>query len=117
MIDAVVVFTGDGSHRLAPLLKPGFRHCFAVVRDPKGPWILVDPARGVPRLSVIGLEDFDVARFYRDMGLTAVETARADAPLYFPWTTATCVGMVKAVIGLRAPLVVTPYGLYRRLTR
>jgi hypothetical protein len=115
--NAVVVFTNAGEHPLAPLLKPGFRHCFVVVRDAKGPWILVDPADGVPCLSVIGLEDFDVPGFYRDMGLTVVETAVVSVPFYFPWTIANCVGMVKAVIGLRAPLVVTPYGLYRRLTK
>ena len=117
MTNAVVVFTNTGEHPLAPLLKPGFRHCFVVVRDTKGPWILVDPADGVPRLSMIGLEDFDVASFYRDMGLTAVETGCANRPFLFPFTVANCVGVVKAMIGLRAPLVVTPYALYRRLTK
>lgn len=117
MNDAVVVFSGVGEHPLAPLLKPGFRHCFVVVRDGKGPWILVDPAVGVPRLSVIGLEDFDVAAFYRDTGMTVVETRRADVPHCLPLTISNCVGIVKAVIGLRAPLVLTPYALYRRLTQ
>ena len=117
MTNAVVVFTNTGEHPLAPLLKPGFRHCFVVVQDTKGPWILVDPADGVPRLSVIGLEDFDVASFYRGMGLTVVETPVVSAPFYLPLTVSNCVGMVKAVIGLRAPLIVTPYGLYRRLTK
>lgn len=116
MNDAVVVFSGEGNHPLAPLLRPGFRHCFVTVRD-GGVWTLVDPANGMPRLRLLGLEGFDPAGFYRDMGLTAVETTRADRPPCWPLTVTNCVGMVKAVIGLRAPLVVTPYALYRRLTR
>ena len=117
MSDAVVVFSGDSKHPLAKWLRPDFQHCFVVVRDDKGPWLLVDPAAGVPRLSVIGLNDFDVVGFYRKMGLTVVETTRSDEPFYLPLTVANCVGMVKVVIGLRAPLIVTPYALYRRLTR
>lgn len=117
MTDAVVIFTDDSGHPLAPWLKAGFRHCFVAVRDEKGPWLLIDPKNGTPTISVIGLNDFDVAGFYREMGLTAVETQRTNEPFFFPWTIANCVGMVKAVLGIRAPLVVTPYGLYRRLTR
>ena len=75
------------------------------------------PADGVPHLSMIGLEDFDVASFYRDMGLTVVETRCANRPFLFPFTVANCVGVVKSVIGMRAPLVVTPHALYRRLMK
>lgn len=114
---AVVLFTHQSEHWLAPLLKPGFRHCFIAIRDDKGPWILIDPAMGVPRVSVIGLEDFDVAEFYRGMHMTAVEVDRPCEPPRWPLTLTNCVGMVKAVLGLRAPLVLTPYALYRRLTQ
>lgn len=98
-------------------LHPQFRHCFVVVRDDKGPWILINPEGGVPRTSVLGLEDFDVVGFYRGMGLTAIEVERPCEPPRWPLTLTNCVGMVKAVLGLRAPLVLTPYALYRRLTQ
>jgi hypothetical protein len=113
---AVVVFTPQGRHWLDWVLHSQFRHCFVVVQDDKGPWILVDPTGGVPTLSIIGLGDFDVVGFYRKMGLTAVEVERPCDPPRWPLTLTTCVGTVKAVLGLRAPLVLTPYALYRRLT-
>jgi len=114
---AVVVFTHQGSSIFDWALHPLFRHCFVVVQDDKGPWILINPENGVPTMSIIGLGDFDVVGFYQKMGLTAVEVQRPCEPPHRPLTLTNCVGMVKAVLGLRAPLVLTPYALYRRLIR
>jgi hypothetical protein len=117
MTRAVVIFTGVGSHPLAKWLKPGFRHCAVAVQDGDSPWILIDPAEGVPNFRIMGAHDFDLAAFYREIGETVVETVVKAEPLQWPLAMANCAGMVKAVLGLRAPLVVTPYALYRRLTR
>jgi hypothetical protein len=105
---------GHGVRGWRRLLRPGFRHCFAAVEE-GGYWILFDPQEGRPELRVLAGGDFDLAAFYRESGYDAVETAVREAAFVLPVMAATCVAAVKRIIGLRAPLVVTPWQLYRRL--
>lgn len=111
-----MVFHDHGNHILDPLLKPGFRHVFVCVLA-KNSWIMVDPRNGVPVVEPVGPEGFDMAGFYRDQGFAVVEIERQDTPSILPFTLSSCVGAVKAIIGLRAPWVFTPHQLYRRLDR
>ena len=111
---AVVVFHGHGVRGWRRLLRPGFRHCFAAMEE-GGYWILFDPQEGRPELRVLAGSDFDLAAFYRESGYDAVETTVREAGFVLPVLPATCVAAVKRIIGLRAPLVLTPRQLYRRL--
>lgn len=114
---ALVVFCDGTELAWLRLLKPGFRHVFVALRD--GPhWVTLDPLS--PHMEVV-VQDlppgFDLARWFRDRGLTVVETVpdrsrRTPAP----WAPFTCVEAVKRVLGLHAPFILTPWQLYRRLT-
>ena len=111
----LVVFHDHGSHILDPLLKVGFRHCFAVVET--GDYMVsVDGQAGVPTVEVVCPSSYDLAAFYARQGFTVVEVGEgAASPM--PLSISNCVGMVKSVLGIRALFAFTPYQLYRRLTR
>ncbi len=115
---AVVVFHGDGAGFWPAFLgRDGFRHCFVVV--PSGDyWVLLDGRAGSPRLDVIGSTKDSAAAYYRREGFTIVEVStRQRPPLWWPWMFHNCVGATKAVLGVRAPWVWTPWQLYRHLRR
>ncbi|NIA72282.1 hypothetical protein HBA54_27185 [Pelagibius litoralis] len=113
---ALVVFHDHGAHWASPALKRGFRHVFCAVESGDY-WILFDPRDGRPVIEVVAPEGYDLATFYRAEGYSVKEIGieAATSPIRWPYFWANCVGAVKAVIGLRAPLVVTPHQLYRRL--
>ena len=110
----LVCFHNHGAHFLDPLLKEGFRHCFVAVLSGDY-WVRIDGMGGVPEIEVVAGADYDLATFYRAHGYAVVETEQRATPLKTPFVTANCLGMVKSVLGLRAPFVLTPYRLYRRL--
>lgn len=114
-MNALAVFHGHGNHWLDPVLKPGFRHVMAAVRE-ENYWVLIDPRAGTPAVTVVANADYDLARFYRDLGYSVVETKRRDTRPKIPWMLNNCVGAVKAVLGLRAPFVLTPHQLWRKLS-
>lgn len=111
---ALVVFHDHGSHWLSWVLKPGFRHVFAVV-DSGEHWIMVDPRDGVPIIEAVADASFDLAAFYREEGYAVLDVVPPGQGPWGPFFISNCVGAVKAVLGLRAPFVFTPYQLYRRL--
>lgn len=112
---ALAIFCDDDAHPLHWLLKPGFRHCFCAVSD-GAYWIKVDGMDGRPAVKVVERAGFDLAAFYRNEGYTVVEVEQGPGPRA-PLAFANCVGMVKAALGIRAPFVWTPHGLYRFLKR
>ena len=115
---AIVVFHGEGSGFWPAFLgRDGFRHCYVVV--PSGDyWILLDGTAGMPRLEVIGGTKDSAAASCRREGLTIVEfEIRPRGLLVWPWMLQNCVGATKAVLGIRAPWVWTPWQLYRHLRK
>lgn len=113
---ALVVFMGDVSIRWAKLLRPGFRHCFAVVGR-RNQWVIFDPMSNFTNLGVIsGPTIDDLADWYRQFGFTVAKTVvrREQAPVA-EWRLFTCVEAVKRLLGIRAPWVVTPWQLYRHI--
>jgi hypothetical protein len=115
---ALVVFMGDVSIRWAKLLRPGFRHCFAIVGR-NGQWVIFDPMSNYTNLGILsGPSIDDVASWYRQFGLTVIKTVvqRGESPSA-EWRPFTCVEAVKRVLGIRAPWVMTPWQLYRHLGR
>ncbi len=113
---AVAVFHdfGFGFGWWARFLRPGFRHCF-VVFDAGGFWIIIDGKAGVPEVRVVAATDFDLPAWYRGEGFTVIETETTGAPWRQPVMLATCVGATKRLLGIRAPFVLTPWQLFRRL--
>ena len=119
---AFIVFGGAADQPWLRLLRPGFRHCFAVIADAAG-WTVLDPLSG--RLVVARLEvppQFDLPGFYRRAGLTVLGPFLPGGPrrsLLPPVAPFSCVALCRAVLGAGAgaPFAVTPFGLFRALAR
>ena len=111
---SLVIFHDHGAHMLDPFLKEGFRHCFCVIDD--GHYqISIDGRAGLPHVEVVAASCFDLREFYAKEGFTVVEVDRGTPPR-LPLTLTNCVGLVKAVLGIQAFGVVTPYQLYKEIT-
>lgn len=114
---ALVVFTGMTGIRWLKPLRAGFRHCFVVVFQGDTA-IVCDPLSNQMLLgSVRPATPPVVTDWYCERGFTVVATQICEVPrrgaLLQPLT---CVEIVKRVLGIRAPFVLTPWQLYRHLS-
>jgi len=110
---AIVVFSGETSLKWLKLLRPGFRHCFVLVRR-RDCWVIYDPLSHRTDLAVIaGPSLGELAEWYKERGLQVLETTVRRAPLRSaPLRPFTCVEAVKRVLGIHAPWITTPWQLY-----
>lgn len=115
---ALVVFSGRADLKWLRVLKPGFRHCFAVI-EVRGRWIVYDPLSNRTEIDIVdGVTLTDLVHVYRSQGLRVVLVALP--PTRFePQSLGfySCVEAVKRVLGIRAPRVITPWNLYNFLKR
>lgn len=113
---AWVVFSGETEIPWLRLLRPGFRHCFAVVRT-GGSWVVLDPLSHCTRLHVLAAPaDWAPEPWFTARGLTVVAASLREPPHRMaPWRPYTCVEAVKRLLGLHRPGVFTPWQLYRAL--
>ena len=97
-------------------LQPGFRHCLALLpRDRQ--WLLIDPLAGHLQIETLALPShLDLPGWYRDQGYTVIETSASKPVRQAPPGIFTCVEAIKRLIGLHAPLILTPHQLYRHLS-
>ena len=116
---ALVVFEHRSAALPLRLLRPRYRHCFCLVRDGTL-WSLCDPLKTrIILRTVSGLSEDDLLKHFvtRELivlrGLVAPESHGRRARL----RAMTCVEVVKRVLNLDLPWVVTPYQLYRGLLR
>lgn len=114
--EVFVVFSGQTDLSFLKYLKPGFRHCFAVIRD-GARWLIVDPMSHRLEVSAAQVDSgFDLPGWLSQRGYRVVPAParlfrhRVAAPLPF-----TCVEAMKRLIGLHDWRVFTPWQLYRRL--
>ena len=114
-----IAFGGGADQGWMRLLRPGFRHCFAALRDDLG-WTVLDPLSG--RLLVTRLDvdsGFDLPGFWQRAGcrvlgpFTPAAPARA-WPAVIPFS---CVSLCRALLGPGAPFALTPHGLFRGLKK
>ena len=115
---AVVAFTGRATLPWLRLLKPGFRHCFVLLRT-RGNWLYYDPMAHYTFASAIGTYPLlGLLRVFRRRGCRLrLARPRVPPPRAQAWRPYTCVEAVKRVLGLREPWVLTPWQLYRCLNR
>lgn len=116
---AIVVFADRADCAWLRLLKPGFRHCFAALGE-RGGWLILDPLLDRIELTWVQPDqDFDLPSFYGTQGHTVLAgtTRRPERPPRLPrLAPLTCVSVVKRLLGLNAPGVLTPWQLFRHLT-
>ena len=97
-------------------LRPGFRHVFIALPDPDG-WIIIDPLS--TRMEVTrhpAMTEPALTGWFIRHGVTVLAAPRRQpvrpgglvAPL-------SCVAVAKRLLGLHAPLILTPWQLYRHL--
>lgn len=113
---AMVVFGGDADLRWLRVLRPGFRHCFAVLKSGEY-WVIYNPLSNGTEVEIWPDEHEETLRAWlAQNGYRVVDDAvRPLRPASLPWAPYTCVEAVKRVLGLRAPGVFTPWQLYRYL--
>ena len=113
---ALVLFTGQTDIPWLRLLRPGFRHCSVLLRLGEG-WLLYNPLSHWTEVSLAGpWLEADLTAWLERHGYTVVSTRRkCPPPVAAPWGPYTCVEAVKRVLGLRAPLALTPWRLFRHL--
>jgi hypothetical protein len=80
-------------------------------------WIICDPlCHQIDLLIINKSAAADLGQWYRDHGLSVIETSVRAAPLQVaPLRPLTCVEAVKRVLGIHARSVNTPWQLYRYL--
>jgi hypothetical protein len=132
---ALRTFAGSGTRALVAfqnqtevvwlrlLLRRGYRHCFCLVGHGTE-WILCDPLLGRVSLSQIsGLTEAALARVLMAQGMTVLLGDLADDPrrrrgcLLPSLRPLTCVEVVKRILRVDAPLVLTPAQLHAELLR
>ena len=126
---ALVAFSGRTELAWLRVLRPGFRHCFALVQSPAGgdgdadalggPWVLYNPLSSGTQIAVWACVDEQTVRAWlRQQGYTVLEThARPIGARLYGWRPYTCVEAVKRVLGFHAPGVFTPWQLYCSLKK
>jgi hypothetical protein len=97
---------------------PTIRHCFAiVVADDL--LLSIDGINGVLDNTCVGAaKDLEYMQefFSKSCGWIVVPFTADRVPVMWPMCWATCVGMVKLMLSLNKPLILTPYQLFRYLT-
>jgi len=118
MSKALIVFSDNTGVWWLKYLKAGFRHCFIILETDRG-CVWVDPLSSSFTIKILeGYELNSLVRWYRDTGMRVVavsEQPHGQQP--FVWAPMTCVEVVKRLIGIRDPFVLTPWQLYKTIKR
>lgn len=114
-----IAFGGGADQGWMRLLRPGFRHCFAALRDESG-WTVVDPLSRRVLVTRLAVEaGFDLPGFWRRAGcrICGPFVPGAPGPGWPSLVPLSCVSVCRSLLGPGAPFAVTPYGLYRALEK
>lgn len=116
---AWVVFSGQTDRPWLKILKRGFRHCFVIVNDGQR-WLSFDPMLNYTDLRMhhhippsFDLPSWFAAKDYRVVQTDICRTPQKPAPLAL----FTCVEAVKRFLGLHTRGIITPWQLYRYLSK
>lgn len=114
---AWVVFSGQTDLPWLKILKPGFRHCYVLLNDGRH-WLSIDPLSNYTDIAVQNLPcDFDLPRWMQSRGHLIIPAPIKHEKKQAPWMLFTCVEAVKRVLGLHSITILTPWQLYRHLTK
>lgn len=116
-VEGYIIFK-QSSRWWGRLFKKDFSHCFALVRQ-DGLWVQVDPSLSVLAVNVLPVgvplrkmfpDCAKFVRFKRWIPENLVRTPWLLVPL-------TCVEQMKSLLGVRNPLLLTPYQLFKHLEK
>lgn len=113
-----VIFTRtDTRHWVYRFISPRFQHCYAVQRSKGGQfWIKMDCNKAVLQIDLVLVDDYpEIACFCEEGDIIVPVTAVIKDRFRGSLCWFTCVEVVKAALGIKAPLVITPFQLYKRL--
>jgi hypothetical protein len=114
--ETLVVFEDRADSRWLAWLRPGFRHCYCLVRAERG-WIAVDPLLSGLHVRWLDIpDDFNLTDHYVRHGRTVLTgTARFLPTRLTSIRPITCVEIVKRVLGMVHVWAWTPHQLHRVL--
>ena len=118
-MQGIVVFHSKTPRWFNRYLKIGFWHVFLVVQDDHGYWVRIDARCSSPCVEVVAPSEFaahNLIDLYEAQGFIAKELRVRQKALPILMV-GSCVGLVKAWLGIRNPFVVTPWQLYKYLWR
>lgn len=114
--DYYVIFV-DSDKRPVRWLKEGFRHCYVARNDYGKVWTVIQDGWTHTDVSTHLVEDYPTPELLAGEGATVVPVDynigkgfRGHFCFY------NCVELVKAVLGIQKPFILTPHQLYRYLT-
>jgi len=117
MIDALVVFEHNNLHPLSSALKSGYRHVWcAVIDDRNVGWVSHDLRLTGYVSSVLCAPEYPLAEHLAADGNHVIGLSRTDYRAAGPFILNNCVGLTKAVCGIRS-WALTPWQLCKYLTK
>ncbi len=113
-----IVFSDQTDLPWLRLLKKGYRHCFVLIHDGKN-WISIDPMAHYMDVLVHHVDgDFDFPVWLAERGHMVVPAEfECNALRPCPLMPFSCVEVCKRILGIRHRLIITPWALYRHVTR
>lgn len=119
-VSAFVVFSDDTNLFWLRFLQKGFRHCALIIAKEGGSWVVVDPLSHhlvIDEVAAPSGHD-DLPAQLRKNGHTLVAVTLTEPPRKLaPLMPFTCVEIIKRLVGIHSWKIVTPYQLYRHLTK
>ncbi len=114
---ALVVFSGATDLAYLKWLKPGFRHCFVILKS-HDRWISIDPLAHMTRVDLHDMPSgSDPVSLLTEQGLTVLKTQLREAELAASAPMlCTCVEAGKRILGIQSWRMVTPWQRYRHLS-
>jgi hypothetical protein len=114
----LVAFTDQTELWWLRWLRPGFRHCYALIECESG-WVICNPASHRTEIRSIGCPALaDLLDWLFADGAVVAAWRLSEVPNRMaPVRPFTCVEAVKRLLGLRAPGVFTPWQLYQHMSR
>lgn len=113
-----VVFTDQTDIRVLRFLRRGFRHCYVLFCF-DGLWICVDPLLHKTEVMRLDLpENFTLQQWLEQQGDRVVRVTKTEPEprILFPMPIS-CVESIKRILGLQRAAIITPWQLYKYLTR
>lgn len=106
---AWLVFTNQTDLKILRILKPGFRHCFVVLKK-SGQWLTIDP---MAHFTEVVMQERHIMSYlsrpdYEVIEVPMISPAKKPAPPMF----FTCVEACKRLLGIQKITVLTPWQLY-----